>query len=80
MDILCRGDGQSHGNQCVEEVDTIDADEGGGRRGAWAHGLEENDKVVRKLLDDGALVEEGYEDVVEPGNKVGIEEAYGASD
>ena len=43
--------------------------EGGGHRRAWARRLEAYVKVVRKLLDDGELVEETDEGLVERGDK-----------
>ena len=58
VDILWRDGGQSQGHQCVEEVVTIVAVEGGGHRRAWVRRLETYVKVVRDLLDDGELVEE----------------------
>ena len=51
--VLLRDSGQSQGHQCVEEVVTIVAVEGGGHRRAWARRLEAHVKVVRELLDDG---------------------------
>ena len=61
VDILRRDGGQSQGHQCVEEVVTIEAVEGGRHRRAWARGLEAYVKVVHELLDDGELVEEADE-------------------
>ena len=69
VDILRRDGGQSQGHQCVEEVVTIEAVEGGRHRRAWARGLEAYVKVVRELLDDGELVEEADEDLVEQGDE-----------
>ena len=63
------------GHQCVEEVVTIEAIEGGGRRRSWARGLEAYVKVVRELLDDGELVEEADEDLVKQGDEVVVQEA-----
>ena len=62
--------GQSQGHQCVEEVVTIEAVEGGRHHRAWACGLEAYVKVVRELLDDGELVEEADEDLVKQGEKL----------
>ena len=75
VDILRRDGGQSQGHQCVEEVVTIVAVEGGGHRRAWEHRLEAYVKVVRKLLDDGELVEETDEDVVEQGDEAVVQVA-----
>ena len=75
VDILRRDGGQSQGHQCVEEVVTIVAVEGGGHRRAWAHRLEAYVKVVRKLLDDGELVEETDEDLVEQGDEAVVQAA-----
>ena len=57
VDILRHDDRQSQGHQCIEEVVTIVAVEGGGHRKAWARRLEAYVNVVRKLLDNGELVE-----------------------
>ena len=65
VDILRRDDGQSQGHQCVEEIVTIVAIEGGGHHRAWARRLKAYVKVVCELLDDGELVEETDEDLVE---------------
>ena len=43
--------------------------EGSGHRRAWARRLEAYVKVVRKLLDDGELVKETNEDLVEQGDE-----------
>ena len=59
----------------MEEVVTIVAVEGGGHRRAWACRLEAYVKVVRKLLDDGELVEETNEDLVEQGDEVVVQAA-----
>ena len=67
VDILRRDDGQSQGHQCVEEDVTIEAVQGCRHRRAWARGLEAYIKVVCELLDDGELVEETDEDLVEQG-------------
>ena len=75
VDILRRNGGQSQGHQCVEEVVTIVAVEGGGHRRAWAHRLEAYVKVVRKLLDDDELVEETDEDLVEQGDEAVVQAA-----
>ena len=75
VDILRRDGGQSQGHQCVEEVVTIVAVEGGGHRRAWARRLEAYVKVVRKLLDDGELVEESDEDHVEQGDEAVVQAA-----
>ena len=75
VDILRRDGGQSQGHQCVEEVVTIVAVEGRGHRRAWAHRLEAYVKVVRKLLDDGELVEETDEDLVEQGDEAVVQAA-----
>ena len=64
LDILRREGRQSQGHQCIEEIVTIVAVEGGGHRRAWARGLEAYVKVVRELHDDGELVEEADEDLV----------------
>ena len=69
MDILRRDGGQSQGHQCVEEVVAIEAIEDGRHRRAWARGLEAYVKVVHELLDDGELVEEADEDLVEQGDE-----------
>ena len=73
LDILRHDDGQSQGHQCVEEVVTIEAVEGGRHHRAWARGLEAYVKVVRELLDDGELVEEADEDLVEQGDEVVVQ-------
>ena len=75
VDILRHDSGQSQGHQCVEEVVTIVAVEGGGHRRAWARRLEAYVKVVRKLLDDGELVEETNEDLIEQGDEVVVQAA-----
>ena len=75
VDILGRDGGQSQGHQCVEEVVTIVAVEGGGHRRAWARRLEAYVKVVRKLLDDGELVEETDEDLVEQEDEAVVQAA-----
>ena len=75
VDILRRDGGQSQGHQCVEEVVTIVAVEGGGHRRAWARRLEAYVKVVRELLDDGELVEETDEDLVEQGDEAVVQAA-----
>ena len=75
LDILRRDGGQSQGHQCVEEVVTIVAVEGGGHRRAGARRLEAYVKVVCKLLDDGELVEETDEDLVEQGDEVVVQAA-----
>ena len=49
--------------------------EGGGHRRAWARRLEAYVKVVRKLLDDGELVEETDEDLVEQGCEAVVQAA-----
>jgi hypothetical protein len=75
VDILWHDGGQSQGHQCVEEVVTIDAGEGCGHRRAWARGLEAYVKVDRELLDDGELVEEADEGLIEQGDEVVVQEA-----
>ena len=75
VDILRRDGGQSQGHQCVEEVVTIVTVLGGGHRRAWARWLEAYVKVVRELLDDGELVEETDEDLVEQGDEVVVQAA-----
>ena len=75
VDILRCDGGQSQGHQCIEEVVTIVAVEGGGYRRAWARRLEAYVKVVRKLLDDGELVEEANEDLVEQGDEAVVQAA-----
>ena len=75
VDILRRDGGQSQGHQCAKEVVTIVAVEGGGHRRAWARWLEAYVKVVRKLLDDGELVEETDEDLIEQGDEVVVQAA-----
>ena len=75
VDILQRDCGQSQGHQCVEEVVTIVAVEGGGHHRAWACRLEAYVKVVRELLDDGELAEEADEDLVEQGDKAVVQVA-----
>ena len=75
VDILRRDGGQSQGHQCVEEVVTIEAVEGGGHRRAWARRLEAYVKVVRQLLNDGKLVEETDEDLVEQGDEAVVQAA-----
>ena len=75
VDILRRDGGQSQGHQCVEEVVTIEAVEGGRHCRAWARGLEAYVKVVRELLDDGELVEEADEDLVEQGDEAVVQAA-----
>ena len=74
VDILRRDAGQSKGHQCIEEVVTIEAGEGGGHRRAWARGLEAYVKVVRELLDDGELVEEADEGLVEQGDEAIVQD------
>ena len=73
VDILRRDGGQSQGHQCVEEVVTIEAVEGGGHRRAWARGLEAYVKVIRELLDDGELVKEADKDLIEQGDKAVVQ-------
>ena len=63
------------GHQCVEEVVTIEAVEGGRHRRDWARGLEAYVKVIRELLDDGELVEETDEDLVEQGDEAVVQAA-----
>ncbi|EMS66054.1 hypothetical protein TRIUR3_23773 [Triticum urartu] len=63
------------GHQCVEEVVTIEAVEGGGHRRAWAHGLEAYVKVVHELLENGEFVEEADEDLDKQGDEVVVQEA-----
>ena len=75
VDILWRDGRQSQGHQCIEDVVTIEAVEGGGHCRAWVRGLEAYVKVVRELLDDGELVEEADEDLVEQGDEVVIQAA-----
>ena len=75
VDILRRDGGQSQGHQCVEEVVTIEAVEGGGHRRAWARRLEAYVKVVRELLNDGELVEKTDEDLVEQGDEAVVQAA-----
>ena len=75
VDILRRDGGQSQGHQCVEEVVTIVAVEGGEHRRAWARRLEAYVKVVRELLNDGELVEEADEDLVEQGDEAVVQAA-----
>ena len=75
VDILWRDGGQSQGHQCIEGVVTIVAVEGGGHRRAWARRLEAYVKVIRKLLDDGELVEETDEDLVEQGDGAVVQAA-----
>ena len=75
VDILRRNGGQSQGHQCVEEVVTIVAIEGGGHHRAWARRLKAYVKVVRELLDDGELVEETDEDLDEQGDEVVVQAA-----
>ena len=75
VDILRRDGGQSQGHQCVEEVVTIEAVEGGGHCRAWARGLEAYVNVVRELLDDGELVEEADKDLVEQGDEAIVQAA-----
>ena len=65
VDILRRDGEQSQGHQCVEEVVTIVAVEGGGHLRAWARRLKAYVKVLRELLDDGELVKETDEDLIE---------------
>ena len=73
VDIIWCNGGQSQGHQCVEEVVTIVAVEGGGHHRAWARRLEAYVKVVRKLLDDGELVEETDEDLIEQGDEAVVQ-------
>ena len=73
--ILRPDGGQSQGHQCVEEVVTIVAVEGGGHHRAWARWLDAYVKVVRELLDDGELVEETDEDLVEQGYEAIVQAA-----
>jgi len=75
VDILRRDGGQSQGHQCVEEVVTIVAVEGGGHHRSCARGLEAYVKVVRELLDDDELVEEADEDLVEQGDEAVVQAA-----
>ena len=75
VDILRRDDGQSQGHQCIEDVVTIDAIEGGRHHRAWACGLEAYVKLIRELLDHGELVEETDEDLVEQGDEVVVQAA-----
>ena len=75
VDILQRDGGQSQGHQCVDEVVTIEAVEGGGHRRAWARGLEAYVKVICELLDDGELVEEADKDLVEQGDEAVVQAA-----
>ena len=75
VNILRRDGRQSQGHQCVEEVVTIEAVEGGRHHRAWACGLEAYVKVVRELLDDGELVEEADEDLVEQGDEAVVQAA-----
>ena len=49
--------------------------EGGGHRRAWARRLEAYVKVVCKLLDDGELVEETDEDLIEQGDEAVVQAA-----
>ena len=49
--------------------------EGGGHHRAWVHRLEAYVKVVHKLLDDGELVEETDEDLVEQGDEAVVQAA-----
>ena len=65
VDILRRDGGQSQGHQCIEEVVTIVAVKGGRHHRAGARRLKAYVKVVRELLDNGELVEEADEDLVE---------------
>ena len=73
VDILWRDGAQSQGHECIEEVVTIVAVEGGGHRRAWARLLEAYVKVIHDLLDDGVLVEEADEDLVEQGDEVVVQ-------
>ena len=75
VEILRRDGGQSQGHQCVEEVVTIVAVEGGGHRRAWARRPKAYVKVVRELFDDGELVEETNEDLVKQGDEVVVQVA-----
>ena len=75
VDILRRDGGQSQGHQCVEEVVTIVAIEGGRHRRAWVRRLEAYVQVVRKLLDDSELLEETDEDLVEQGDEAVVQAA-----
>ena len=75
VDILRREGGQSQGHQCVEEVVTIEAIEGGRHRRAWARGLEAYIKVVSELLDDDEVVEEADENLVEQGDEAIVQAA-----
>ena len=49
--------------------------EGGGHRRAWARRLKAYVKVIRELLDDGELVEETDEDLIEQGDEVVVQAA-----
>ena len=75
VDILRRDGGQSQGHQRVKEVVTILAVEGGGHRRAWACRLEAYVKVNRKLRDDGELVKETDEDLIEQGDEAVVQAA-----
>ena len=75
VDILRRDGGQSQGHQCIEEVVTIEAVEGGRHHRAWARGLEAYVKVIHELLDDGELVKETDEDLVEQGDEAVVQVA-----
>ena len=75
VDILRRDGGQSQSHQCIEEVVTIVAVEGGGHRRSWARRLEAYVKVFLELLDDGELVEETNEDLVEQGDEAVVQAA-----
>ena len=72
--LRCNG-GQLQGHQCVEEVVTIEAVEGGGHRRARVRGLEAYVKVVHEILDDDELVEEVNEDLIEQGDEVVVQAA-----
>ena len=52
-----------------------EAVEGGRHRRAWARGLEAYVKVVCELLDDGELVQETDEDLIEQGDEVVVQAA-----
>jgi hypothetical protein len=55
--ILRRDLRQLQGHLGLKEFITMEADEGGRQRGAWARRLEQYSKVIRALLDGGELAD-----------------------
>ena len=76
--ILYRDLRQLQGHQCLKEFVTLEADEGGRQRGAWARGLEQYGKVVHALLDGGEPADGVDHHLAHARGEASVDEGYHA--